>query len=146
MDARIEAALNQAINERTFSLEAVDAIKAMRDENAALSAKHEAQCKQVKTLTETLDAAKALNNTLLAREEATNTLLASVEKREKDITKLECAASAAKEVTAAYKDALSIVFRNPVMQEQVFSNGTAPAGNGCTVSTTDATTKTTQAI
>lgn len=131
MDTKLQAALDELIGQKTFSLEAVEAIKAMSDENAALKLKLETSTKALDDKTQesikyqsTLGIVKDELKKLQDRE-------FHLDRREAEITKLECSVITEKAVAAAYKDAMQIVFKNPVMQQSTFGQTVLPGANGC---------------
>ena len=124
MDANLQKALDEAITKGTFSLDALEAIKALKEDsiNVKEQLKRSEEVKQDNTIkinqlngevskqvTELLEMSKRLEG---------------IEKREKEATKLECEVEKHKAVSDAYWNITSLVFKNTTIKKEMF--GTTP--------------------
>lgn len=131
MNEKLQSALDAVIQEGTFSLSAVEAVKAMRDENERLTESAAALAGDNERLRAENDRMKEGLRITGDREAAIKIREDAVAKREIEMTKLEGKATQEAAVAAAYRDCFGLVFRNQVIQESTLKNVVIPAANGC---------------
>lgn len=122
--------IDKMVAEKTFTLEGVEAIKKLRDRAAEqegaitklkeLDEEHRRELARVRT---ELASAKEKNTYWAGREEA-------IAGREKVMSNVEKNGAVAEAVAAAYKDAMSIVFKPNMVRESVFRNRNEPLPPG----------------
>ena len=130
MHAEILTAINRLIDEKTFSLEAVEAIKKMRDELSRVTELAEKNAKDFE------HAAKLATTYLRDLTEAKNRL-EGIEKRENDValrekeaTKLELKAEYQTSRGNEMKELISLVFSHPVLRRTAWKDIPVPGGYG----------------
>lgn len=118
----LTALIDDLIREKTFSLEAVDAIKALRDKAKALEdglyvsrTDLEKERGKVTTLESEKSAWKARESAVASRD-------AAVAEREKKITELEKSSAVAAAKSEIWSDAFHTIFKNTVVRRNVSSN------------------------
>ena len=139
---KIQSIVEEALTEKTFSLEIITKIKALKDDFDGVSL-------ELKLNKEALVQSNKFNTELMAKNEVLNTQNAGYKSREEALALKEKGAEK-KEYELTYqtkradeiKELFQIVFKNPVMQESVMKNGNVPNGNGSTAYTNENITST----
>lgn len=127
----IDAILAGAVEEKTFSLEAVERIKKMRDEYAAMTTSLATCEENLKTSQAALTSAQIENSAFKQREMDLVSREEKVAEKEKKQELNEAELKHAKERHTDVLSMFSIVFKNPAVRETVYRNTSTPiAQNG----------------
>ena len=134
---KISTIVEEALTEKTFNLEIITKIKALKDDFETVTASNESLKKRVEDLTKGNTALTVENNRLVTENTAYKSredALATKEKgADKQAYELDFQTKRASEI----KELFSIVFKNPVVKEQAFRNGNVPVfENGYTTTRT----------
>lgn len=118
----LELAIQEIIEKKTLSLEGVDAVTKLREDNKLLS---EAKIRNEKTIKEDHENLIIKQNQIhefLRNEQKVEEREKAVTERETKQTKLECEVDKYKMVSEAYWNITNAVFRNTVVKQDLFKN------------------------
>lgn len=122
MDKRLDLVIEEMLNEKTFNLDAVEAIKSMKDQVKDLEDRKDSLELKFSDLQKT-------HISLIEQRDTAQTRLVEYEKREselvereKEMTRLECEVEKERAVAGAYRDSMSIVFKPHSLRETVLKN------------------------
>lgn len=118
----LQQVLDDAVQKGTFSLDAIEAIKKMKEENEALKRKANTDKQTIQDLRERAENCSEINGGLTKTVTEYKDRLKSIEDREKKMTLLECQADKHMAVAHAIDQCFHRVFKNPVFQSDVFKN------------------------
>lgn len=126
MSFELLTAIDRLVEEKTFNLDALEAIKALRDQAASLEKARseladlcDKYCGEIKRLSED-------NRELSGQIESLTSAVALYKAREKQADEAIFGAEKHKAVAEAYKDAMEIVFRPHAVRERVHQNIPVP--------------------
>jgi len=102
--------INELVEQKTFSLDALDRVKTLRDQVGELEMKRDTLMGQNDTLQRENNRVKTIESSLSERERA-------VTEREKNITTLERETAVAKAESAVYRDVVTRMFANRIVRE-----------------------------
>ena len=126
----IQKILDQALTEKTFSLDVIDRIKALRDAVVSQEAQNKQLLERVKTLEEDsrdwrdkYTSSVAVSTEWMKRSE-------SVLEREKTADRMNYELEFQKKRADEIKEIVSLVFRNPVLKSQSYGNVPMRDNNG----------------
>lgn len=148
MSSELITAIDRLVEEKTFNLDALEAIKDLRDKASRLEATVELLEAQNEKQHKDIANARKFNEELIAVREQQRDKIAELEAREKQAFEAIFNAQKHEAVAEAYKDALRTVFRPHSVRETVsrsfpvattYSNGTG--GHTQTVQTYEQTDK-----
>lgn len=143
---KISSIVEEALTEKTFSLEIITKIKQLKDDFDVLVASSEVSKKRIieletenKSLHSINDRITEENKTWQLRE---NQIIEAEKVADKKTYELSFQTKRAEEI----KELFGIVFKNPVVRETAYKNGNIPVANGngypTTMSSTESETKT----
>lgn len=142
LNQNLENALREMIEARTFSLEGIKAVEALR-------AIHEQSLAKIEELTRISNDKQQQLSELRAEREALKRELAAMQTaeqqlrtREKEQTRLECKVEKHEAVANAYRDAFMLVFKNPVVQQSAFGSVPIACSGGYNTASSSSTTET----
>ena len=126
MSSELITAIDRLVEEKTFNLDALEAIKDLRDKASRLEATVELLEAQGKKHKENTDKLIKENNDLMDSWNKQNAKVAELEAREKLAWEAIYRAEKHEAVAEAYKDALRTVFKPHAVREQVIQNIPVP--------------------
>lgn len=126
---KINSIIEEAVTEKTFSLDIINKIKALRDDFSVISKSyellkdvHERQSDSYKKITDEY-------NKLLERVNSFEKRESELILREKQLDIQDLKLKHADEKYVITKELFGIVFKNPVVKEQAFKNTSTPLSN-----------------
>ena len=122
MEQKIEDVLQQVVEDKTFSLEAVEAIKALREENQKLRTQNESQLKQLSNLRDELAVAKKEVTDLRGRLDRYIIWEEGIKDREKAVLRTEIQNEHLQARCAELKGIIDNLTRNTMVRQRVFGN------------------------
>ena len=146
---KISDIVEEALTEKTFSLEIVTKIKTLKDDFEKLTVTNEGQGRRITDLEMENKSIHAINEKLLAENNAYKAREDELEKKEKAADKVIYELEFQKKRGDEIKELFGVVFKNPVVRETAYKNGSVPVpgNNGSyptTMTSTESETKTTE--
>ena len=146
---KISSIVEEVLTEKTFSLEIVTKIKALKDDFDDLIKVHDEAKREIEFQQKTNKDLREVNQTLLSENTAYKAREDELEKKEKAADKVIYELEFQKKRGDEIKELFGIVFKNPVVRESAYKNGSVPVpgNNGSyptTMTSSESETKTTE--
>ncbi len=126
MDLKLEKALEEIIEDKTFSLAAVEAIKAMRTDNTVLEKRNQSLDDELKRAKDNETELRERNDELIGQVGDWQAREGALEVREAEITKLEKSAAVAVGKSEMLGLCFDGIFKNTIFRESF--NKSVPGG------------------
>lgn len=127
---KISTIVEEALTEKTFNLEIITKIKTLKDDFEQLTVKNEGQSRRINDLETENKSIRTINEKLLADNNAYKVRENEIAKSEKEADKSKYELEFQKKRGDEIKELFGIVFKNPVVQQQVYRNTSIPTPNG----------------
>lgn len=126
--------IDQMVHEKTFSMEGVEAVKALRDQAVALEDQVENLLQDHENDKRDLDGFKAKVLRLEKEGSDLRSRESAVIEREKKMTELEKATAVANAKADTFKECVGLVFRNATLRREMFGQQPVADNSGFTTS------------